>query len=99
MIDIDVVFNFNLGTSPCENGQVLIFIKEHNFIKRQLPPKHFALSLEQSDPNEVLYLVDSQLLLRFEVVHFWLLKPNFLWDNEFVHLVVLFINNWLLLGY
>lgn len=53
------VLNFNLGTSPAENGQVLTTVKEYYLIEWQLTTKDLRLALKQSDPYKVLNLVDA----------------------------------------
>ena len=64
-VQLFMVFHFNCGPFPCEDGQVLSLEKEHSFHFGEFSPENLSLALDHAKPQEVRDFVNSEFLLRF----------------------------------
>lgn len=78
-------FQFNLGTPPRKDGDVLALEKEDGLHERQFPTEALGLSLEQPDAHEVLGHVDNEFFLRPNLLDSRVAVSLLRRVNNFVH--------------
>ena len=61
---------------PCENSQVLPFVKENSFVDGELSAVDFGVTFENSESEEVLDIENNKLLLGLQFLDRGVLVPD-----------------------